>query len=63
MTDADWRESYRLTGAGRKLTEERVVGDVLQHLWLRAKLIELGWLGPPKLWTPKSSGSSATPCR
>jgi hypothetical protein len=58
MTDADWRESYRLTEAGRKLTEERVIGDVRQHMWLPAKLLELGWLGPSKLWTPKSSGST-----
>jgi hypothetical protein len=58
MTDADWRESYRLTKKGRKLTEQRVAGDVRQHMWLRAKLLKLGWLGPAKLWTPKSSGST-----
>jgi hypothetical protein len=58
MTDADWRESYRLTKTGRKLTEQRVAGDVRQHMWLREKLLELGWLGPAKLWRPGSGGTA-----
>ena len=50
-----WREANRLTKAGLKLTEERVVGDVLQHVELRQHLLEKGMLSPPKLWVPGGS--------
>jgi hypothetical protein len=56
MTQADWREANRLTPRGLALTRRRVEGDVKQHMELRAKLIELGWLGPPKVWTPRPGG-------
>lgn len=50
MDQTKWREANRLTKAGRALTGERVLGDVLQHIEMRQKLIDLGYLGPPRVW-------------
>ena len=50
MSNADWREANRLTPAGIEKTYRRVTGDVLQHMALRARLLELGWLGPSRIW-------------
>lgn len=51
-------ESYDLwlseTGAAAVL--QRVTGDVDQHAELYRTLQGLGYLGPPKLWTPQSTG-------
>lgn len=52
MTQTHWREANRLTPDGLALTKRRVVADVRQHMKLRARLIELGMLGPPRSWTP-----------
>lgn len=52
MTQMMWREANRLTKDGLKATESRVTGDVVQHMALRAKLLELGLLGDPKTWRP-----------
>lgn len=38
--------------AGLELTRRRVTDDVRQNRQLRAKLIELGHLGPPRMWRP-----------
>lgn len=38
--------------SGLELTRRRVTDDVRQSRQLRAKLIELGHLGPPKMWRP-----------
>ena len=46
-----WHQANRLTPEGIKLAKKRVVGDVKQHIELRAKLLELGYLGRPKVWT------------
>lgn len=51
MTQADWREANRLTPHGLDVVRGRVVGDVRQHIEMRAALLERGMLGPPKLWT------------
>lgn len=56
MNTPRWREANRLTPEGLAITKKRVVGDVRQHIQLRKKLIELGWLGPARLWTSGSSG-------
>jgi hypothetical protein len=53
MTNNMWRESNRLTKRGLSYTEKRVVGDVKQHMALRLRLLELGYLGPTKVWDPK----------
>ena len=44
MSQAMWRKANRLEPDGIKLTYNRVTGDVRQHIALRAKLNELGWL-------------------
>jgi hypothetical protein len=52
MSTVDWREANRFTPEGVEKTRRRVVGDVKQHVALRARLLELGWLRAPRLWTP-----------
>jgi hypothetical protein len=52
MSQTDWREANRLTPAGLALTKKRVKGDIRQHRALRAKMVEQGILGPPRLWYP-----------
>ena len=52
MNQGKWRAANRLTPEGIKETRRRVVGDVRQHKEMRARLVELGWLGPPKTWSP-----------
>lgn len=55
MTQKKWREANRLTPAGIALTKERVVGDVVQHILLREKLIELGLLRAPRRWDARAA--------
>jgi hypothetical protein len=50
MNQAKWRQANRLTPEGRQLARERVVGDVRQHIALRKKLLEHGYLNSPKIW-------------
>ena len=50
MGQIAWRKANRLTPAGMDLTRKRVCDDIVQHKALRAKLIEAGALGPPKMW-------------
>lgn len=52
MTQGDWREANRLTPVGIAKTKERVIGDVVQHMELRRRLLEIGALHPPKVWKP-----------
>lgn len=52
MTQGDWREANRLTEEGRARTRERVVGDVLGHMEMRAKMVDRGMLRPPRMWRP-----------
>lgn len=52
MSNTKWREANRLTPAGIALTRKRVVGDVIQHMALRRKLVERGLLSAPKTWRP-----------
>lgn len=56
MSQSDWREANRLTDAGIEQTRRRVVGDVLQHVELRAALLGRGLLGPPRVWRPTIRG-------
>jgi hypothetical protein len=53
MTQADWRAANRLTPEGIELTKQRVTGDVVQHMQMRAELLKRGLLGPPRLWKPQ----------
>ena len=52
MSQTDWRMANRLTPEGIEKTRKRVTGDVIQHIVLREKLLELGWLRPPVRWSP-----------
>jgi len=52
VTLKDWEEFNLRTAGYREAGEERVVGDVKQHMEMRAKLIKLGWLTSPQRWTP-----------
>jgi hypothetical protein len=55
MDQAKWRDANRLTPEGRALARERVCGDVRQHIEMRQRLLELGYLGSPKVWESNSS--------
>ena len=50
MNQQRWRDANRLTPEGLKLVRERAVGDVRQHMEMRQRLLELGYLAPPSLW-------------
>ena len=50
MTQAMWRAANRLTPEGVRLTKERVVGDVRQHILMRREMVRRGLLGSPKRW-------------
>jgi hypothetical protein len=50
MDQRSWRDANRLTPEGLEKTKKRVVGDVQQHIEMRARLLRLGYLGPPVLW-------------
>lgn len=52
MTQQDWRTANRLTPEGLAATKKRVTGDVLQHMLLRDKMVELSLLKAPKVWRP-----------
>lgn len=55
MDQAKWRDANRLTPDGRALARERVCGDVRQHIEMRQRLLELGYLSPAKLWNSNSA--------
>lgn len=57
MDQRRWRDANRLTPQGLIAVRERVVGDVKQHIEMRARLLEKGYLGPPVLW--KSGATKA----
>lgn len=54
MNQAKWRSANRLQPEGLSAVRERVIGDVQQHIELRQRLLELGYLGPAKLWESHS---------
>jgi hypothetical protein len=51
MNTVLWREANRLTDEGLKLTAKRAIGDVIQHMQLRAALVERRLLSHPKKWS------------
>ncbi len=59
MSQSDWRAANRLTPAGIRKTKQRVVGDVHQHIEMRAELLRRGLLAPPKVWRPAAAGTPA----
>lgn len=55
MNQAQWRAANRLTPDGLIEVRRRCVGDVRQHIEMRAALLKLGYLGPPRVWRSKST--------
>lgn len=52
MSQPMWENANRLTGDGITLARKRVVSDVLLQERLRGKLLALGLLKPPRVWSP-----------
>lgn len=50
MDQQQWRDANRLTPEGLAMTRARVTGDVQQHIEMRRRLLQLGYLAPPVLW-------------
>jgi hypothetical protein len=50
MDQKKWRDANRLTPEGIIATRARVVGDVRQHIEMRQKLLDLGYLAAPVIW-------------
>jgi len=57
MNTGKWADANMLLLEGIMLAKERVVGDVEQHIEMRQRMLDLGILGPPKLWSPSAKGS------
>lgn len=55
MDTAKWAAANMLLPEGIALAKRRVTQDVREHIELRSKLLELGALGPPKVWYPGAS--------
>ena len=52
MSQPMWEDANRLTDGGVELARKRVASDVLLQERLRNRLLELGLLKPPRLWSP-----------
>lgn len=52
MSQPMWEEANKLTADGLTLARARVVSDVLLQESLRAKLLSLSLLAPPRMWRP-----------
>lgn len=61
MNQAKWRAANRLSPEGLQHVRERVMGDVRQHIAMRARLLELGYLGAPKVWASSSEVPAYVP--
>lgn len=51
MDQRKWRAANRLTREGIEQVRTRVIGDVTQHIEMRATMLRLGYLGPARKWT------------
>lgn len=59
MDQKKWRLANRLTNEGIELARKRVIGDVREHIEMRAEMIALGYLGTPRNWDPGGGGGLA----
>jgi hypothetical protein len=59
MNQSKWREANRLTPEGLKEVRQRVTGDVIQHIEMRQKLLDGGYLAPATVW--RSGAAKAQP--
>jgi hypothetical protein len=58
MNMGSWRKGNRLDEDGIKLIEKRARGDIRQQAELRRRLLDQGFLSPPKIWSSYSSGAN-----
>ena len=61
MNQTTWRAANQLLPEGIELARKRVVGDVRQHIEMRAVLIEREMLNPPKRWTGEAGAERYQP--
>lgn len=61
MDQARWRRANRLLEEGIADTKRRVIGDVMQHIELRERLLDLDMLKSPKMWTGSGKVGVYTP--
>jgi hypothetical protein len=59
MNQAKWRSANRLTPEGIEEARRRVIGDVQQHIEMRRRLIELGYVGRHMLWKGAAAKAEA----
>lgn len=59
MNQAQWRAANRLTPTGIAEVTRRVSGDVQQHIELRQRLLDLGYLREPRIWKSGSARAEA----
>jgi DNA polymerase elongation subunit (family B) len=52
MNTTKWEVANALMPEGLEATRKRVVGDVVQHIELRRTMLERGYLGAPRAWSP-----------
>ena len=52
----EWEEFNLKVDGFRETGVARVEGDVLQNVEMRERLLELGWLGPPRVWDGRPRG-------
>ena len=55
MNQIRWRAANRLTPEGLAYVRERVVGDVQQHIEMRQRLLDLGYLWRMRMWRSRSA--------
>jgi len=58
MDTAKWAAANMLLPEGIALAKKRCSTDVIEHIELRALLIENNLLNPPKLWSPSAGAAS-----
>jgi hypothetical protein len=61
MNTSRWADGNMLLPEGLKATRKRVVGDVLQHIELRATMLGRELLGPPRPWSAGGASATYTP--
>lgn len=61
MNQAQWRAANRLSKEGLEEVRRRVVGDVRQHIELRQRLLDFGYLNPPRVWKSSSAMPAYAP--
>lgn len=58
MDQKKWRDANRLTPEGLAEVRKRVIGDVQQHIEMRRRLLELGYLSAPVKWESGGAGTT-----